>query len=77
MNRYQADLSYGKKEVTFKVQGRKITVKLTTNQLKQKVNYLGVSSSSPSPYQPIIEIFDDESDEESDTESVPETYIST
>jgi len=36
LSRYQADLSYEKKEVTFKVQERKITVKLITNQPKQK-----------------------------------------
>src|ERR1044072_4983749 len=71
LNRYQADLSYGKKEVTFKAQGRKITVKLTTNQPKQKVNYLGVSDSPPPPYQPTIEISDDESDDK----SVLEIYI--
>src|ERR1044071_5261694 len=74
LNRYQADLSYGKKEVTFKAQGKKITVKLTTNQPKQKVNYLGVNDSPPPPYQPTIEISDDDSG--SDDESIPETYIS-
>jgi hypothetical protein len=74
LNRYQVDLSYGKKEVTFKAQGRKITVKLTTNQPKQKVNYLGVRESPPPPYQPTIEISDDDSG--SDDESVPEIYIS-
>src|ERR1043165_1443392 len=76
LNRYQADLSYGKKEVTFKAQGRKITVKLTTNQPKQKVNYLGVRSSPPPPYQPTIEISDDDDDSGSDDESVAETYTS-
>ena len=75
MNRYQADLSYGKKEVTFKAQGRRITVKLTTNQPKQKVNYLGVRESPPPPYQPTIEISNDD-DSGSDDESIPETYIS-
>src|ERR1044072_1960888 len=74
LNRYQADLSYGKKEVTFKAQGRKITVKLTTNQPKQKVNYLGVRGSRPPPCQPSMEISDDDSG--SDDESVAETYIS-
>jgi hypothetical protein len=74
LNRYQIDLSYGKKEVTFKVQGRKITVKLITNQPKQKVNYLEVSNSPSPPYQPTIEISDDDSG--SDDESVSETYIS-
>src|ERR1044072_5986257 len=76
LNRYQADLSYGKKEVTFKAQGRKITVKLTTNQPKQKVNYLGVRGSPPPPYQPTIEISDDKDDSGSDDESMTETYIS-
>src|ERR1044072_7396824 len=75
LNRYQADLSYGKKEVTFKAQGRKITVKLTTNQPKQKVNYLGVRGSPPPPYQPTIEISDDD-DSENDNESIAETYVS-
>ena len=31
LNRYQADISYSKKEITFRAQGRKFTVKLTTS----------------------------------------------
>src|ERR1044072_6800667 len=65
LNRYQADISYSKKEITFRAQGRKFTVKLTTSQPKQKVNYLGTGSSPPPAYQPTIEI----SDEESETET--------
>ena len=67
LNRYQADISYSKKEITFRAQGWKFTVKLTTSQSKQKVNYLGTESSPPPTYQPTIEI--------SDTESKAETYI--
>ena len=62
------DISYSKKKITFRAQEQKFTVKLTTSQPKQKVNYLGTGSSPPSAYQPTIEI--------SDTESETETYIS-
>ena len=68
LHRYQADISYSKKEITFRAQGRKFTVKLTTSQPKQKVNYIGAGSSPPPAYQSIIEI--------SDTESEAKTYIS-
>src|ERR1044072_5795842 len=45
LNRYQADISYSKKEITFRAQGQKFIVKLTTSQPKQKVNYLGTGRS--------------------------------
>src|ERR1044071_10196819 len=67
LNRYQADISYSKKEITFRTQGRKFTVKLTTSQPKQKVNYLGTGSSPPPAYQPTIEISDEESEAETFT----------
>jgi len=50
LNRYQADISYSKKEITFRVQGQKFIVKLTTTNRKQKVNYIGVESTPPPAY---------------------------
>src|ERR1043165_5912564 len=55
LNRYQADISYSKKEITFRVQGRKFTVKLTTIiNGKQKVNYFGVEDTPPLAYETTI-----------------------
>ena len=34
LNKYQADISYSKKKITFRAQRRKFTVKLTTSELK-------------------------------------------
>src|ERR1044071_10303881 len=67
LNKYQADISYSKKEITFRAQGRKFTVKLTTTNGKQKVNYIGAGSTPPLTYQPTIEISDEESEAETFT----------
>src|ERR1044071_1219811 len=67
LNRYQADISYSKKKITFRAQGRKFMIKLTTSQPKQKVNYLGTGSPPPPAYQPTIEISDEESEAETFT----------
>jgi hypothetical protein len=62
LNRYQADISYSKKKITFRAQGRKFMIKLTTSQPKQKVNYIEVEDTSPPTYQSTFEISDNESE---------------
>src|ERR1043165_8226798 len=68
LNRYQADILYSKKEITFRAQGRKFTVKLTTaTNGMQKVNYFGVGDTPPPVYQPTIEVSEEESEAETFT----------
>ena len=47
LNKYQVDISYSKKEITFRVQGRKFTVKLTKTKSKLHRSGRYITTSIP------------------------------